>query len=80
MPSTVGRENQRVKNQVFFRDAIFFGQQLVGTLGDFQLAFASDCLGLLFVIVNAANYQGRAVGLGQGGHCLEASLAVLQVY
>ena len=40
-------ENQRIENYVFGRDAIFLGEQLIGTLGDFEFALASERLRLI---------------------------------
>ena len=72
-------KDQRVENQVFRRDAVFFGEQRGGTQGHFQLALAGDGLRLLRVVVDAAHHQRRPVAAGQRRHRLKAGLAILQI-
>ena len=40
------REDERIENYIFSADAVFPGEQLVGTLGDFEFPLARERLGL----------------------------------
>ena len=75
-----GGKDEGVKDDVLLRDAVLLGEQGVGAEGDFQFALAGDGLGLLFVVVDAADDEGRAVGPGQGGDGLETGFAILEVH
>src|SRR4029077_16304275 len=72
-------ENKRIKDDVFGRQAVFFGEQFVAALGDGQLAFAGEGLGLQFVFVDAAADYGGAKIVGDGGDLFEFFLAVFEV-
>ncbi len=61
------------------RDAVFFGEQLVGALRDGEFALAREGLGLELVFVDAADDQRRAVGAGERADALEFFLAVFEV-
>ena len=60
-------------------DAVLPGEELVGALGDRELALARDRHALLLVLVDAADHHRRAVGAQERHHPLEALLAVLEV-
>ena len=49
------RENQRIENDIFGVDAVLAGEQLVGALGNFELALASEGLRLHGIFVDAAD-------------------------
>ena len=72
-------ENQRIDDDVFDRDAIFFGEQFAGTLGDGQLALAGEGLGLQFVFINASDHQRGAIGTRERADALEFFLAVFEI-
>ena len=74
------RKDQRVEDDVFGRDAVLLRQDVVGALGDGELPLAGDRLGLLLVLVDAADNEGRPVPLRQRHDDLKAFLAVLQVH
>ena len=73
------REYQRVEDDVLFPHAILLGEQLVGTLGNFQLALPGDRLGLVGIVVDATDHERRAVASRQRHHALEPLLTILQV-
>ncbi len=72
-------EDQRVEDDVLRRDPIFLGEELIGALGDGELALARERLGLRGILVNATHNDGRAIGASQRGHLLEFFFAVFQV-
>ena len=74
-----GGEHQGVKNNILFGYAVLLGQEFLGATGNFQLALPGDGLGLLLVVVNAADNQSRSVIPGQGRYRLEPGFTVLQV-
>ena len=74
------RKHQRVEDEVFLGYAVVLGQELGRAQGHLQLSFAGDGLGLLLVVVDAADHQRGPVAAGQGTHRLEAGLAVFQVH
>ena len=77
--SGADREHQQVKDYVLGLHPVFLDQQLVGALGDLELAFAGDRLRLLLILVDTADHQRRAVAARERDHALEAFFAVLEV-
>ena len=73
------REDQRVEDDVFGLDAVFFGEQLERALGHLQLARARNSLRLLLVVVDTADDERGAEAAGERHDLLEAILAVLEV-
>src|SRR6266851_4301764 len=72
-------KDERVENDVFGREAVFFGEQLVAALGDNQLALAGEGLGLELVFINAAAHDGGAEIVGDRNNFLELFLAIFEV-
>ena len=73
------REDQRIEDDVFGLDAVFFGEQLERALRDLQLALARDGLRLLLVLVDASDDQRGAEAARERHDFLEALLAVFEV-
>src|SRR5258707_7873630 len=72
-------KDERIENDVFGREAVFFGEQLVAALGDSQLALAGKSLGLELVFINAAAHDGGAEIVSDGNNFLEFFLAIFEV-
>src|SRR6266481_389127 len=72
-------KDERVEDDVFGSETVFFGEQFVAALGDGQLALASKGLGLELVFVDAAAHDGGAEIVGDGDDFLEFFLAVFEV-
>src|SRR5258708_37126705 len=72
-------KDERIENDVFGREAVFFGEQLVAALGDSQLALAGEGLGLELVFVDAAAHDGGAEIVGDRDNFLEFLLAVFEI-
>src|SRR5258708_16042504 len=72
-------KDERIENDVFGREAVFFGEQLVAALGDSQLAIAGEGLGLEFVFVDAAAHDGGAEIVGDGYNVLALFRARFEV-
>src|SRR5216683_5088933 len=72
-------KDERIENDVFGREAVFFGEQLVAALGDSQLALAGKSLGLELVFINAAAHDGGAEIVSDGNNFLELFLAIFEV-
>src|SRR6266481_3241790 len=72
-------KDERIENDVFGREAVFFGEQLVAALGDTQLALAGEGLGLELVFINAAARDGGAEIVGDRNNFLELFLAIFEV-
>ena len=72
-------EHQRIEDDIFRRDGVFFREQFQGTLGDFEFAFAREGLRLRGIFVNTAHHHRRAVGTRERADALEFLLAIFQV-
>ena len=60
-------------------NAVFLGEQLVGTFGDFEFALASEGLRLSRIFVDATDDERRAVGTRQRADALEFFLAIFEI-
>ena len=72
-------KDQRVKDDVFRAYAVIFGEQFVRAAGDLKLSLARYGLRLLFVFVDAADDQRRAVFARERGDELEFFEPVFEV-
>ena len=52
---------------------------MVGALGDFEFALASECLRLYRVFVDASDDDRRAVGAGKRADALEFFFAIFEI-
>src|SRR6202167_4109246 len=59
------RENERIEDDVFGLDAVFFSEQLERALGHLQLARARNGLRLLLVVVDTADDERGAETAGE---------------
>src|SRR5580700_8784152 len=78
IPGGAGK-NERVEDDVFDSNAVFFGEQVGRAFSDFELSFTRERLRLHGIFVNAADDEGGAIRARQRANTFEFFLAVFEI-